>query len=64
MSLLESVILLDEMEIISSEDNSSGHLVGKDDSLEESTSNGNLGGEWALMIDVTSLNGRLWGFET
>ena len=64
MSLLESVILLDEMEIISSEDNGSSHLVGKDDSLEESTSNGNLGGEWALMIDVLSFNGSLWSFET
>ena len=64
MSLLESVILLDEMEIISSEDNGSSHLVGKDDSLEESTSNGNLGGEWALMIDVLSFNGSLRSFET
>ena len=38
MSLLESVILLDEMEIISSEDDGSSHFVGKNNSLEESTS--------------------------
>ena len=38
MSLLESVIFLDEMKVISSEDQGSGHFVGKDDSLEESAS--------------------------
>ena len=38
MSLLESVILLDEMKVISSKDNGSSHLVGKNDSFEKSAS--------------------------
>ena len=38
MSLLESVILLDEMKVISSKDEGSSHFVGKDDSFEESAS--------------------------
>ncbi len=38
MSLLESVILLDEMKVISSEDQGSSHFVRKDDSFEKSTS--------------------------
>jgi hypothetical protein len=52
MSLLESVILLDEMKVISSEDNGSSHLVGKDDTLEDSSSDLNVGGEWALLVNV------------
>ena len=64
MSLLESVILLDEMKVISSQDNGSVHLVGENDSLEKSTSDGNAGGEWALVVNICSLNGCLWGFET
>ena len=34
MSLLESVVLFDVMEVVSSEDDSSVHLVGKDDTPE------------------------------
>ena len=34
MSLLESVVLLDVMQVISSQNNSSVHLVGKDDASE------------------------------
>ena len=64
MSLLESVILLDVMEVISSEGNSTSHLGTEDDTLEDSTSDGNVGGEWALLVDVLSLDGRLWGLET
>ena len=64
MSLLESVILLDVMEVISSEGNSTGHLSAKNDTFENSTSDANGGGEWALFIDVSSLDGGLWGFET
>jgi hypothetical protein len=32
--------------------------------LEDSSSDGNVGGEWALFVDVLGLNGGLWGFET
>ena len=33
------------------------------DLLEDSSSDGNVGGEWALLVDVLRLNGSLWGFE-
>lgn len=64
MSLLESLILLDEMEVISSEDHGTGHLGGEDDSLEDSASDGNAGCEWAFLIDVLAVHGSLWGLET
>ena len=63
MSLLESVVLLDVMQVISSKDNSSAHLVGENDTLEDSTSDGNVGGEWALVVNVVSFNGGSWGLE-
>ena len=64
MSLLESVILLDVMKVISSEGDSTGHLSAKNDTFENSTSNGDWGGEWALLVDVGALHGGLWGLET
>lgn len=64
MSLLESVILLDVMEIISSEDDGSGHFGVQHDSLQDSASDGDVGGEWALLINVSSFLGGLWGLET
>ena len=64
MSLLESVVLLDEMKVISSEDDGSGHLGADDNSLEDSSSNANVGGEWAFLVDIGSLNGGLGGLES
>lgn len=64
MSLLESVVLLDVMEVISSQDNSLVHFVGQDDTLEDSSSDADIGGEWALFVNVRSLNGGLRGLES
>jgi len=33
------------------------------DLLEDSSSDGDIGGEWALLINVNSLDGSLWGLE-
>ena len=78
MSLLESVVLFDVMKVVSSEDDSSVHLVGKDDTpetkviryltrhylLEDSSSDTNIGGEWALLVNVNSVLSLLRGLET
>jgi hypothetical protein len=63
MSLLEPVVLLDVMEVISSEDNGSVHLVGENNTLKDSTTDGDVGGEWALVVNIVALNGSLWGLE-
>ena len=57
MSLLKSVVLLDVMKVISSQNNGSLHLVGKDDTLEDSASNVDIRGEWALLVNVVALFG-------
>ena len=63
MSLFESVVFFDEMQVISSQDHGSSHLGWEDDSLKDSASNGDTGGEWALMVDVISFNSSSWGLE-
>ena len=64
MSLLESVIFLDIMKVISSQDDGSSHLGGKDDTFTDSSSDGNVRSEWAFFVNVSTLHGKCWGFET
>ena len=42
MSLLESVVLLDVVEVISSQDDGSGHLGGENDTLEDTAADGHV----------------------
>jgi len=63
MSLFEPVVLLDVVEIISSQDDGSAHLGGEHDTLENSATDGYVGGEGALVVDVLTLDGSLRGLE-
>ena len=63
MSLLESVILLDVMKVISSQDDGVSHLGGKDDTFTDSSSDRNVRSEWAFFVNVLSLHGSCWSFE-
>jgi hypothetical protein len=63
MSLLEPVVLLDVVEVISSQDDGSGHLGRKNDTLEDGATDGHVGGEGALVVDVLALDGSLRGLE-
>lgn len=62
--LLVSVVLGHVMEVIPSHYNCPLHFGGDDYSLEDLASDGNIGGEWALFIDVLGLNGFLGSLET
>jgi len=64
MALLESVVLLDVMKVITSDNDGSGHLSGDNDTLEESATDGHVAGEGALLVDVGALDGGLRGLET
>ena len=61
--LLESVVLLNVMEVISSEYNGTCHLVRENNSLKESATDRNRGSERTLVVDVFSFNSFLGGFE-
>lgn len=56
MSLLISVILLDEMNIVSSYDNRVLHFSRNHNSLENFSSNANVASEWALFVDIGSID--------
>ena len=63
MSLLESIVLLDVMQVISSQDHSSSHFGREDYTLQDSSSDAHVRGEWALLVNISSLNGSLRSFE-
>ncbi len=63
VSLLVSAILFDIVKIISSDDDSSVHFGAHDHSLQNSSSDGDIAGEGALLVDVVSLNGVSGGIE-
>lgn len=64
MSLLVSVVLGNVVQVLSSDDDGSVHLGGHNDTGENLTSDGDITDEWALLVDVGTLNGGLWGLET
>jgi len=56
MSLLKTVVLLDVMEVITSDDNGPLHLHLLNDTGEDATTDGNVTSEWAFLVDVGSFD--------
>jgi len=63
MALLESVVLLDVMEVITTNDKCVLHLGGDNNTLEDSAANADIAGEGALFVDVMTFNSSLGSFE-
>ena len=63
MALLESGVLLDEVEVVTADDNRVLHFGGNDDTLEDSSADGDIGGEGALLVNVGTLDGGRWGLK-
>jgi hypothetical protein len=64
VSLFVSVVLGNVVKIISSDDNGSLHLSGDADTLEDFSSDRDVAGEWAFLINVGGFNGLFGGFES
>ena len=64
VTLFETTVLSNVMQVVSSHDNSSLHLGRDDLSLENSSTNRNISSERALLVDVGILNGRIGGLDT
>lgn len=64
MTFLESVVLLNVVKIISAKDNSTSHLIGKYDTFENTSTNSNIRGERAFVINVWCCDGSLRSLET
>lgn len=63
VSLLVSVVLWNVVQVVSSDDDSTVHLGGDDNTRQDLTTDGDVTGEWALLVDVRTLDGGLWGLE-
>ena len=65
MSLLESVVLLDVVEIVSPDDDSPLHLLALDNASQDPSANAHISSKWTLLVDVCSFTslecGRNWG---
>jgi len=64
VSLLVSVVFLDEVEVVSSDDDGSVHFGGHDSTGQNLTSDGDVSDEWALLVNVRTLDGGLRGLES
>jgi len=63
MALLKSVILLDVMEEITANDNSVSHFSGDHNTLEDSSTDADVTGEWTFLVNISSLDCGLGGLE-
>jgi len=64
VSLLISGVFGNEVEVLSADDQSSVHLGRDDASGEDTATDRDHTGEWALLVDICSLNSSLWCSET
>ena len=58
MTLLKTVVLLDVVQVIPSNDDSPQHLHLGDDAGQDTASDGNITGEGALLVDIARVNLR------
>lgn len=64
VTLLETTVLGNIVQVIPSDDDRSPHLGRDDDSLQDGTANRNVAGKGALLVDVIGLNGRVRRLDT
>ncbi len=64
VSLLETVVLLNVVKVVSANNDGSSHLVGNNHGSEDTTSNRNVTSERTLLVDVSTVDGLLWGSKT
>ena len=64
VSLLKSLELSYVVKIVSSNNDSSSHFWGDYESLVDLSSDGWLSSEWALIVNIVSLNSFLWSLES
>lgn len=56
MSLFKSVVFVDVMQVVTSDDNGALHLHFADNTCEDAATNGNVTAEGTLLVDVGTFN--------
>lgn len=64
MTLLKTLVFANPMQIVLANNDGLPHLCGDDDAAEETAANGNVAGEWALLVDVSSFDGLTRSLDT
>jgi hypothetical protein len=64
VTLLVSVVFWNVVQVVTSDDDGTVHLGGDNGTGQDLTSDGNVTNEWTLLVNVRTVNGGLWGFET
>lgn len=64
VSLLVTTVLSDVVQVVSSDDDGSLHLGGDDKSLEDSSTDGNISGKGALLVNKVCLNSSIGSLDT
>ena len=57
-------VLLDVSEVVTADNNGTFHLGGDDETLQDGTTDRNVGSERTLLIDVLSTDGAFGGLDT
>lgn len=64
VALLETTVLGNVVKVVPTNDNRALHLRGDDESLQNFTTDGNVAGEGAFLIDIVSLHRSIGGLDT
>lgn len=59
VTLLETAVLADVMQIITSDDDGALHLQLLNDSGEDASTDANVAGEWAFLVNVGAIDGLM-----
>ena len=57
VSLFVSLVLFDEVQVIHADDDGAVHFGRLDNAGQDPTSDGDVTGEWALFVDISTFNG-------
>lgn len=63
VSLFVSLVLWNVVQIVTADDDATVHFVSTNDATEDSSTDADITGEWALVVDVRALDGFLRDFE-
>ena len=64
VTLFETTVLLDVVQVIPSDNNGVLHLGRNNLSVEDASSDGNISGKGALLVDVVTLNGGIGSLDS
>jgi len=62
--LLETTVLSDVVQVVSTDDNRSLHLGRDDLSLQDSSTDGDISSKGALLVDIRALNGSIGSLDS